>query len=358
MPGPNARLGPSANRSASSRMLAASTPVRDADGKIIGVLLGSLSLNQIKKLVEEAPAYGMTDAMRAEMGDAAVRVARAVDYVGAGTIEFLVDASKPTVLTTIPNYQDSESERTYKGELSVVFTDDMNENDLTSDTFEVMNLLESNAAQKQVSGFVSYSPALRKAIFVPEIPFDSNGFYKVTIKTDNEDTGEEGVHDLAGNPLDNEFSWTFRTTDSLFEETWELTFAVEAGPGPMRDGNNIAAVEVGEDVSDGDDERDAQTVPSLSSQLRRSFLHADLTEYDRDTRPADGRISHHWFFVVDHGDMSDSPTEVTLLWKPSIEMTKAERDYQFTRLIEFEDDAVTVRRVTPLDLKLEEAVFD
>ena len=45
-----------------------------------------------QKLVEEAPAYGMSAERRAEMGEAAVRAARAVDYVGAGTIEFLLDA--------------------------------------------------------------------------------------------------------------------------------------------------------------------------------------------------------------------------------------------------------------------------
>jgi len=45
-----------------------------------------------QKLVEEAPAFGMTAGLRAAMGEAAVRAARAVDYVGAGTVEFLVDA--------------------------------------------------------------------------------------------------------------------------------------------------------------------------------------------------------------------------------------------------------------------------
>ncbi len=46
-----------------------------------------------QKLVEEAPAFGMTEAMRAAMGDAAVRAARAVGYVGAGTCEFMLDAT-------------------------------------------------------------------------------------------------------------------------------------------------------------------------------------------------------------------------------------------------------------------------
>ncbi|SHE48620.1 3-methylcrotonyl-CoA carboxylase alpha subunit [Loktanella atrilutea] len=46
-----------------------------------------------QKVIEEAPAPGMTEAVRAAMGDAAVRAARAIGYAGAGTIEFIVDAS-------------------------------------------------------------------------------------------------------------------------------------------------------------------------------------------------------------------------------------------------------------------------
>ncbi|MFT5624821.1 MAG: 3-methylcrotonyl-CoA carboxylase alpha subunit [Yoonia sp.] len=46
-----------------------------------------------QKVIEEAPAPGMTDAMRRAMGDAAVAAARAIGYSGAGTIEFIVDGS-------------------------------------------------------------------------------------------------------------------------------------------------------------------------------------------------------------------------------------------------------------------------
>ncbi|MEW9806768.1 biotin carboxylase N-terminal domain-containing protein [Mesorhizobium sp. ZMM04-5] len=46
-----------------------------------------------QKIIEEAPAPGMTDAMREAMTDAAVRAAKAVHYSGAGTIEFIADAS-------------------------------------------------------------------------------------------------------------------------------------------------------------------------------------------------------------------------------------------------------------------------
>jgi 3-methylcrotonyl-CoA carboxylase alpha subunit len=44
-----------------------------------------------QKVLEEAPAPGMTEAMRQQMGEAAVAAARAVDYVGAGTVEFIVE---------------------------------------------------------------------------------------------------------------------------------------------------------------------------------------------------------------------------------------------------------------------------
>jgi acetyl-CoA carboxylase biotin carboxylase subunit len=44
-----------------------------------------------QKLVEEAPCPVLTPELRAEMGDAAVRASKAIDYVGAGTVEFLLD---------------------------------------------------------------------------------------------------------------------------------------------------------------------------------------------------------------------------------------------------------------------------
>ncbi len=44
-----------------------------------------------QKVLEEAPAPGMTQAMRQQMGEAAVAAARAVNYVGAGTVEFIVE---------------------------------------------------------------------------------------------------------------------------------------------------------------------------------------------------------------------------------------------------------------------------
>jgi len=47
-----------------------------------------------QKVIEEAPAPGMTAEMRAAMGQAAVRAAEAIGYAGAGTIEFIVDGSR------------------------------------------------------------------------------------------------------------------------------------------------------------------------------------------------------------------------------------------------------------------------
>ena len=47
-----------------------------------------------QKVIEEAPAPGMTEEMRSAMGRAAVKAAEAIGYKGAGTIEFIVDGSR------------------------------------------------------------------------------------------------------------------------------------------------------------------------------------------------------------------------------------------------------------------------
>jgi acetyl-CoA carboxylase, biotin carboxylase subunit len=46
-----------------------------------------------QKLLEEAPSSALTPEMRKQMGDAAVLAAKAINYVGAGTVEFLLDQS-------------------------------------------------------------------------------------------------------------------------------------------------------------------------------------------------------------------------------------------------------------------------
>jgi 3-methylcrotonyl-CoA carboxylase alpha subunit len=67
----------------------------DSRGNIIHLGERDCSLQRRhQKLIEEAPAPGMTAALRAEMGQAAVAAARAVGYVGAGTVEFIADGAK------------------------------------------------------------------------------------------------------------------------------------------------------------------------------------------------------------------------------------------------------------------------
>ncbi len=43
-----------------------------------------------QKVIEESPAPGLSDAMRSEIGEAAVKAAAAINYVGAGTVEFML----------------------------------------------------------------------------------------------------------------------------------------------------------------------------------------------------------------------------------------------------------------------------
>jgi acetyl-CoA carboxylase biotin carboxylase subunit len=47
-----------------------------------------------QKIVEESPSAVLDERMRQAMGEVAVKAARAVDYLGAGTVEFLVDAQR------------------------------------------------------------------------------------------------------------------------------------------------------------------------------------------------------------------------------------------------------------------------
>ncbi|MDR7308084.1 acetyl/propionyl/methylcrotonyl-CoA carboxylase subunit alpha [Rhodoferax saidenbachensis] len=52
-----------------------------------------------QKVLEEAPAPGMTEVLRQQMGEAAVAAARAVHYVGAGTVEFIVEQKPDGAMT-------------------------------------------------------------------------------------------------------------------------------------------------------------------------------------------------------------------------------------------------------------------
>ncbi len=66
----------------------------DTHGNIVHLFERDCSLQRRhQKVIEEAPAPGMDPITRAAVCDAAVKAARAVDYVGAGTIEFIADAS-------------------------------------------------------------------------------------------------------------------------------------------------------------------------------------------------------------------------------------------------------------------------
>ena len=66
----------------------------DTHGEVVHLFERDCSLQRRhQKVVEEAPAPGMTAEARAAVCEAAVRAAKAVGYVGAGTVEFIADAS-------------------------------------------------------------------------------------------------------------------------------------------------------------------------------------------------------------------------------------------------------------------------
>lgn len=65
----------------------------DGHGNVLYVFERECSIQRRhQKVVEEAPSCILTPEKRKEMGEAAVKVAKACDYLGAGTVEFLMDA--------------------------------------------------------------------------------------------------------------------------------------------------------------------------------------------------------------------------------------------------------------------------
>jgi 3-methylcrotonyl-CoA carboxylase alpha subunit len=67
----------------------------DSHGQVVHLFERDCSLQRRhQKVIEEAPAPGMDEATRAAVCGAAVRAAQAVDYEGAGTIEFIADGSE------------------------------------------------------------------------------------------------------------------------------------------------------------------------------------------------------------------------------------------------------------------------
>ncbi len=66
----------------------------DSHGNAVHLFERDCSLQRRhQKVIEEAPAPGMSDELRKAMGQAAVLAAKAVGYENAGTVEFIVDVS-------------------------------------------------------------------------------------------------------------------------------------------------------------------------------------------------------------------------------------------------------------------------
>ncbi len=66
----------------------------DAEGRVVHLGERDCSTQRRhQKLIEESPSPALTEELRQEMGEAAIKAAEAIDYVGAGTVEFLLDES-------------------------------------------------------------------------------------------------------------------------------------------------------------------------------------------------------------------------------------------------------------------------
>jgi len=67
----------------------------DSHGNVVSLFERECSIQRRhQKVIEEAPSVVLTKEIRKKMGEAAIKVAKACDYVGVGTVEFLMDSNK------------------------------------------------------------------------------------------------------------------------------------------------------------------------------------------------------------------------------------------------------------------------
>jgi len=67
----------------------------DTHGNVVSLFERECSIQRRhQKVIEEAPSVVLTKEIREKMGEAAIKVAKACDYVGVGTVEFLMDSNK------------------------------------------------------------------------------------------------------------------------------------------------------------------------------------------------------------------------------------------------------------------------
>ncbi|WP_067147749.1 acetyl-CoA carboxylase biotin carboxylase subunit [Pseudotamlana agarivorans] len=66
--------------------------IADTHGKTLHLFEPECSIQRRhQKVIEEAPSSVLSESLRTEMGKAAIKVAQSCDYIGAGTVEFLLD---------------------------------------------------------------------------------------------------------------------------------------------------------------------------------------------------------------------------------------------------------------------------
>ncbi|MGB8261074.1 MAG: Ig-like domain-containing protein [Terracidiphilus sp.] len=139
-----------------------------------------------------------------------------VPYTWTFTTAAAAAAIPPTVISTIPVTTPEDTNVPLNQVVSATFSEAMNPATISSSNFKLM----AQGSSTPVSGLVAYAAISKQLVFVPAANLDADTTYTATITT--------GVQDLAGDPMANNYVWTFKTAAAVVVTPPDLVSTIPA----------------------------------------------------------------------------------------------------------------------------------